>query len=203
LNDAPARCVLKWLAHRGAEQSPVNKCSEQVVRHNYNFSRNFDYHPHGLGRIWGNAIRKRYLEGRRDRDDDLPTDTCEGCQPGFGAIFGVFDDVSLVVSTGLTLLGDYLDSILPFGKILISTLNGLASFLLISILFAAIYKVLPDRPIAWREVALGSAVTALLFIAGKSLIGWYVGSTAVASSSRLASDRSRNRPCCRCGNTGP
>jgi membrane protein len=86
------------------------------------------------------------------------------------------------VSTGLTLLGDYLDSILPFGKILISTLNGLASFLLNSILFAAIYKVLPDRPIAWREVALGSAVTALLFIAGKSLIGWYIGSTAVASS---------------------
>jgi Zn-dependent protease with chaperone function len=65
---------------------------------------------------------------------------------------------------------------------LMLTLNGLASFLLISILFAAIYKVLPDRPIAWREVALGSAVTALLFTAGKSLIGWYIGSTAVASS---------------------
>ena len=101
---------------------------------------------------------------------------------GLVASLGFLMMVSLVVSTGLTLLGDYLDSILPFGKMLISTLNGLASFLLISILFAAIYKVLPDRQIAWREVALGSGVTALLFTAGKSLIGWYIGSTAVASS---------------------
>ena len=49
-------------------------------------------------------------------------------------------------------------------------------------LFAAIYKVLPDRPIQWREVAVGSAVTALLFTGGKSLIGWYIGSSAVAST---------------------
>ena len=90
--------------------------------------------------------------------------------------------VSLVVSAGLTALGDYLNAILPFGKIVLTVLNGIVSVLLISVLFAAIYKVLPDRPIQWRDVVVGSAATALLFTGGKSLIGWYIGSSAVAST---------------------
>ena len=90
--------------------------------------------------------------------------------------------VSLVVSTGLTAFGDYLDSILPFGKAVLFVLNGLVSILLISFLFAAIYKVLPDRRIEWRDVAVGALVTAILFTIGKSLISWYLGSSAVSSS---------------------
>jgi membrane protein len=90
--------------------------------------------------------------------------------------------VSLVVSAGVTALGDYLNAVLPFGKVLLTILNGIVSFVLISVLFAAIYKVLPDRPIEWRDVIVGSAVTALLFTGGKSLIGWYIGSSAVAST---------------------
>ncbi len=61
-------------------------------------------------------------------------------------------------------------------------LNFVVSFVLISALFAAVYKVLPDRHLEWRDVAFGAALTALLFIAGKSLIGWYIGSTAIAST---------------------
>jgi membrane protein len=64
----------------------------------------------------------------------------------------------------------------------LTILNGIVSVLLISVLFAAIYKVLPDRPIQWRDVVVGSAATALLFTGGKSLIGWYIGSSAVAST---------------------
>jgi membrane protein len=90
--------------------------------------------------------------------------------------------VSLVVSAALTALGDYLNAILPFGKVVLSILNAIVSFLLISVLFAAIYKVLPDRPIQWRDVIVGSFVTSLLFTGGKSLIGWYIGSSAVAST---------------------
>jgi membrane protein len=90
--------------------------------------------------------------------------------------------VSLVVSAGLTALGDYLNAVLPFGKVLLSILNGVVSFLLIAVLFAAIYKVLPDRPIEWRDVGVGSAVTSLLFTGGKSLIGWYIGSSAMTST---------------------
>jgi membrane protein len=90
--------------------------------------------------------------------------------------------VSLVVSAALTALGDYLSGLFPGAGFLMSLLNWTISFLLISALFAAIYKILPDTPIAWRDVALGSVATAILFTVGKSLIGLYIGSTSVASS---------------------
>jgi membrane protein len=101
---------------------------------------------------------------------------------GLVATLGFLLMVSLVVSTGLTAFGNYLDSILPFGKVVLFVLNGLVSILLISLLFAAIYKVLPDRKIEWRDVAVGALVTAILFTIGKSLISWYLGSSAVSSS---------------------
>lgn len=90
--------------------------------------------------------------------------------------------VSLVVSTALTAFGNYLDSILPFGKLILTVLNGAVSLILISFLFAAIYKVLPDRDLEWRDVVVGAVVTGVLFTIGKSLISWYIGSSAVASS---------------------
>jgi membrane protein len=101
---------------------------------------------------------------------------------GLVAAMGFLLMVSLVVSTLLTALGTYLDSILPFGSIILTTLNGVLSILLISLLFAAVYKVLPDRSLKWSDVAVGAAVTAILFTVGKSLISWYIGSSAVASS---------------------
>ena len=90
--------------------------------------------------------------------------------------------VSLAVSTALTAFGNYLDAILPFGKIILTVLNVLVSLLLISCLFAAIYKVLPDRDLRWSDVVIGAIATAILFTIGKSLISWYIGSSAVASS---------------------
>src|SRR5215467_218988 len=101
---------------------------------------------------------------------------------GLVAALGFFLLVSLVVSTGLTAFGNYLDSILPFGKIILTALNVIVSTALISFLFAAIYKVLPDRTLEWRDVVVGAIVTAVLFSVGKSLISWYIGSSAVASS---------------------
>ncbi|MBV8754515.1 MAG: YihY/virulence factor BrkB family protein [Hyphomicrobiales bacterium] len=101
---------------------------------------------------------------------------------GLVAALGFLLLVSLVVSAALTAFGNYLNSILPFGKVIVEALNVLVSLVLISILFAAIYKVLPDRPIDWRDVIIGAVVTAVLFTIGKSLIGWYIGSSAVASS---------------------
>ncbi len=90
--------------------------------------------------------------------------------------------VSLVVSAGLSAFGDYLNSVLPFGKVILNVLNFIVSLALIAVLFAAIYKVLPDTPLTWRDVIVGAIVTAALFTIGKSLIGWYIGSSAVASS---------------------
>ena len=101
---------------------------------------------------------------------------------GLVVVLGFLLMVSLVASTALTAFGDYLNALLPFGKIILTVLNGVLSILLISFLFAAIYKVLPDRDLQWRDVAVGAVATAILFTIGKSLISWYIGSSAVASS---------------------
>jgi membrane protein len=100
---------------------------------------------------------------------------------GLVATLGFLLVVSLAASAVLTALGEKLNAAFPFGALVMSVLNVLISFVLISLLFAAVYKVLPDRHLQWRDVITGAMVTALLFLAGKSLIGWYIGSSAVAS----------------------
>ena len=101
---------------------------------------------------------------------------------GLVAALGFLLIVSLAVSAGLTAFGNYLDFILPVGKLILPVLNFTVSLLLLAVLFAAIYKVLPDRRLQWRDVIVGAVATAVLFTIGKSLIGWYLGSSAVASS---------------------
>jgi membrane protein len=96
---------------------------------------------------------------------------------GLVASLGFLLIVSLVVSAALSAFGNYLNAIWPFGKVLLIGLSFVVSLVLISILFAAIYKVLPDRRLQWRDVAVGAVITAILFTIGKSLIGWYIGSS--------------------------
>ena len=62
------------------------------------------------------------------------------------------------------------------------TANFVVSFGVVTVLFAMIYKVLPDIKIAWRDVWLGAGVTAVLFNIGKFLIGLYIGKSSIASS---------------------
>jgi len=100
---------------------------------------------------------------------------------GLVAALGFLLIVSLVVSAALTAFSSYLD-LLPIGKLILSALNFFVAFLLLGILFGAIYKVLPDRTLRWKDVIAGALVTSFLFNIGKSLIGWYLGSSAVASS---------------------
>jgi membrane protein len=101
---------------------------------------------------------------------------------GLVAAMGFLLLVSLVVSTGLTAFGNYLDAVLPFGKVILAAISFVVSLALISFLFAAIYKILPDRDLEWRDVVTGAIVTSVLFTIGKALISWYIGSSAVASS---------------------
>jgi membrane protein len=101
---------------------------------------------------------------------------------GLVLAFGFLLMVSLVVNTALSALHDWVNDLFPAAHLLLQGATFLASFALISLLFAAIYKVLPDTDIAWRDVAAGAVVTALLFTLGKSAIGFYIGSSAIASS---------------------
>jgi membrane protein len=101
---------------------------------------------------------------------------------GLVAALGFLLLVSLVVSALLSALAGYIDARLPFSVLVLHVLNFAMSFVLISVMLAAIYKVLPDAKLSWRDVLIGAVVTALLFNLGKFLIGLYLAHSALASS---------------------
>jgi membrane protein len=88
--------------------------------------------------------------------------------------------VSLAVSAALTAFGKYFAG--ETASALLEAVNFAASFLVLTGLFALVYKILPDRRLAWRDVGVGAAVTAALFTIGKFLIGLYLGTSDLASS---------------------
>jgi membrane protein len=88
--------------------------------------------------------------------------------------------VSLVLSAVLTTLVDIGQGMLPGADWLWQIINFLVSFGVITLLFAAIYKVLPDADVSWRDVWLGAAVTALLFTLGKFVLGYYLANAGNA-----------------------
>lgn len=90
--------------------------------------------------------------------------------------------VSLVLNAGLSAMSDYLRGIPLSSEIVLQILNLIVSFGLITLLFAMIFKFIPDVEITWRNVWLGAAITALLFSVGKALIGLYLGQSDVGSS---------------------
>jgi len=90
--------------------------------------------------------------------------------------------VSLVISTALAALSDYLDWILPGLATMLHIVHLTLSFAFTTVLFAMMFKILPDKAVEWREVWLGAAVAALLFTVGKHLISLYIGSSNIAST---------------------
>ena len=94
--------------------------------------------------------------------------------------------VSLAASTGLSALAEYMGSKNVLAPLILSAVNAIVSTALFTALFAAIYKVLPDTPIAWRDVRTGALLTAVMFTIGKGLIGWYLGTTATSSGNGAA-----------------
>jgi membrane protein len=106
---------------------------------------------------------------------------------GLVAALGFLLLTSLVISAILSALGDVISHYLPLGDVILEIINLAISFILISVLFAAIYKILPDVKLRWRDVIVGAVATSFLFTVGKSLIGIYLGSSAVATSYGAAS----------------
>ena len=102
----------------------------------------------------------------------------------FGMILGIgfLLLVSLVISAGLSAMQETVGNAIPLSEILLQILNLIISVGVITVLFALIFKFLPDAKIAWRDVWLGAFVTALLFSLGKFLIGLYLGNSTVGSS---------------------
>jgi len=90
--------------------------------------------------------------------------------------------VSLVLSATLAALGSYWSGVFAQLEFLLQAANFALSFGVVTVLFAIIYKFLPQTRIEWGDVWIGAAVTALLFSIGKLLIGLYLGKSSVASS---------------------
>ena len=107
----------------------------------------------------------------------------------FGMVLGLgfLLIVSLVASAAVAAVGKF--SVGGFGlwPVALEALNFVLSFALVTVTFAMIYKIMPRVRIAWRDVWVGAAVTALLFAIGKFLIGLYIGRSSFASGFGAAS----------------
>ena len=113
---------------------------------------------------WWNLIRSRLLS--------------------FGMILGVafLLMVSLVLSAVISALGRLWGGAVPGWETLAHWIDLGVSFVIVTVLFAMIYKIIPRVRIRWRDVWVGSAVTAALFAVGKLLIGLYLGKSTIASA---------------------
>jgi membrane protein len=102
----------------------------------------------------------------------------------FGMVLGVgfLLLVSLILSAALSALGKWSQGWLRELEVVMQGVTFLVSFALITGLFAMIYRILPRVPIAWRDVWIGSAVTAPLFTIGKFAIGLYIGKSQVSAA---------------------
>jgi membrane protein len=90
--------------------------------------------------------------------------------------------VSLLVNAALEIFAVYFGSVLGInGTLALHAASQVASLLIIWMLFAAIYKLLPEVPLAWKDVAASALITALLFSIGRLVIGNYLGNSASAS----------------------
>jgi membrane protein len=88
--------------------------------------------------------------------------------------------ISMLLTAGLSAAGKYIAPYLPEAMLQIA--GFLSSFAVIALLFAMMFKWLPDTPIAWRDVWLGAILTAALFEVGKFLIGLYIGKQGLEST---------------------
>ena len=89
--------------------------------------------------------------------------------------------VSLVITAALSAFDQFLANSMSGAGVVLEVVHFVVSLGVIAFLFAAIFKFLPDAEIAWRDVAIGALMTAILFNVGKSLIGLYIGQSSATS----------------------
>lgn len=89
--------------------------------------------------------------------------------------------LSLIASTAITFVGRYLGNYVTIPSIYLESVDFLSSFAIITLLFAFIFKILPDVQIKWRNVWMGAVITSLLFTIGKTGIGLYISHSDPAS----------------------
>jgi membrane protein len=101
---------------------------------------------------------------------------------GFTLVVGFLLLVSLLLTATISFVADWIGGLMPGTEALAQIFNLVLSLAMITLLFAMIFKFLPDAKIAWRDVWIGAFLTALLFTAGKFALGIYLAKSDVASS---------------------
>jgi membrane protein len=101
---------------------------------------------------------------------------------GFILAIGFLLLVSLVLTAAIAFFGQQFGSMIPGMEALVQSLNSILSVAVITLLFAMLFKFLPDARIAWHDVWIGAFITAALFTVGKFALGFYLGKSGVASS---------------------
>lgn len=126
-------------------------------------NRIWDVHPKSAGGILA-TIRQRFLS--------------------FGMLLavGFLLLVSLVLSAAVVAAGKYMGDLIPIPAFVLELMNLGVSLAFITVLFALIFRFLPDERVAWGDVWLGAFVTSLLFTIGKFLIGLYIGRASFGSA---------------------
>ncbi len=89
---------------------------------------------------------------------------------------------SMILTAALGVVGDWISENLGIGAVAQYAISEGATLLVITVLFAAMFKVLPDAQVPWRVTWVGALMTALLFTLGKFLIGLYLGNKDMGSS---------------------
>src|SRR5882724_3232184 len=89
--------------------------------------------------------------------------------------------VSLLLNTWLAAMGRFFGSFLPVSESALQLATFVVSFLVVTALFAAIYKLLPAVRLEWSDVIIGASVTSLLFSIGKQVVGLYLGKSGFGS----------------------
>jgi membrane protein len=97
--------------------------------------------------------------------------------PGFGVLFLIM----VISSAMVAAFGEAIDQVMAIPKIATRLTDAGFSFVFITAMFASLFKILPNKKMSWRHVLGGAAVTAALFVIGKSLIGFYLGVTTTGS----------------------
>jgi membrane protein len=133
----------------------------------------------GLNTIWKSAVQDGSGLWRFLRDRVLSFLVIVGM--GFLLL------VSLVIDTLLGALGAYLTHLLPATEAVMYGLNLMISIIVVTVLFALMFRLLPRAKVAWDEVWIGAVVTAVLFTTGKFLIGLYLGKAGLTSAYGAAS----------------
>ena len=90
--------------------------------------------------------------------------------------------VSLVLSTTIQALQNYATRHLDLPAAVFETANAVVTYILVAVLFAMLYRILPDVRIPWRDVWFGAILTSLLLSVGKWAIGFYLGRSELASA---------------------